>query len=79
VGIRPVGGHFAAVSSVGFEPVGQAFGAAVYPLIATAAVSCPGTEAPAPASRGPGTVTGWAGPGERIAQGSAYRAASPIR
>ena len=34
---------FAAIRSVGFEPVGQVFGAAGYPLAATAAVSCPGT------------------------------------
>jgi len=33
---------FAAIRSVGFEPVGQIFGAAVYPLAATEAVSCPG-------------------------------------
>ena len=46
--------EFAAVRSVGFEPVGQVFGAAVYPLFATAAVSCPGTAAPSltPARRG---------------------------
>jgi uncharacterized protein YbjQ (UPF0145 family) len=34
---------FAAVRSVGFEPAGQVFGAAVYCLSATAGVSCPGT------------------------------------
>jgi hypothetical protein len=39
-------GEFAAVRSVGFEPVGQAFGAAVYPLFATEAVSCPGPGVP---------------------------------
>ena len=33
---------FTAIRSVGFEPVGQVFGAAGYPLTATAAVSCPG-------------------------------------
>jgi uncharacterized protein YbjQ (UPF0145 family) len=33
---------FAAVRSVGFEPAGQVFGAAVYDLFATQAVSCPG-------------------------------------
>ena len=60
--------EFAAVRSVGFDPVGQAFGTAVYPLFATAAVSCPGTQAPSPTSRTPGEVTGWAGPGERIAR-----------
>jgi uncharacterized protein YbjQ (UPF0145 family) len=34
--------EFAAIRSVGFEPVGQVFGAAVYYLSATAGVSCPG-------------------------------------
>ena len=38
----PVGG-FAAIRGVGFEPVGQVFGAAVYYLSATAGVDCPGT------------------------------------
>jgi hypothetical protein len=33
---------FAAIRTVGFEPVGQVFGAAVYYLSATAGVSCPG-------------------------------------
>jgi uncharacterized protein YbjQ (UPF0145 family) len=61
-------GEFAAVRSVGFEPAGQVFGAAVYPLFATAAVSCPGTEAPSLNPRAPGRVTGWAGPAARIAQ-----------
>jgi len=32
---------FTAIRSVAFEPVGQVFGAAVYPLTATAGVSCP--------------------------------------
>jgi uncharacterized protein YbjQ (UPF0145 family) len=36
-------GGLAAIRSVGFEPAGQVFGAAVYPLSATAGVSCPGT------------------------------------
>ena len=36
---------FTAVRSVGFEPAGQVFGAAVYYLSATAGVSCPGTAA----------------------------------
>jgi uncharacterized protein YbjQ (UPF0145 family) len=36
---------FAAIRSVGFEPAGQVFGAAVYYLSATAGVSCPGTAA----------------------------------
>jgi uncharacterized protein YbjQ (UPF0145 family) len=60
--------EFAAVRSVGFEPVGQVFGAAVYPLFATAAVSCPGTAAPSLPPRAPGRVAGWAGPAARIAQ-----------
>lgn len=69
--------EFAAVRSVGFEPVGQVFGAAVYPLFATAAVSCPGTADPASTASAPGTVTGWAGPAARIAQalGDGYRTA----
>ena len=33
---------FAAIRSVGFEPVGQVFGAAVYPQYSTAGFSCPG-------------------------------------
>lgn len=61
-------GEFAAVRSAGFEPVGQVFGAAVYPLSATAAVSCPGTAAPSLTPRAPGRVTGWAGPAAQIAQ-----------
>jgi len=36
---------FAAVRSVGFEPAGQVFGAAVFPLVVTAGASCPGTGA----------------------------------
>ena len=60
--------EFAAVRSVGFEPVGQVFGAAVYPLFATAAVSCPGAAVPSLTSRAPGTVTGWACPAAGIAQ-----------
>ena len=38
-------GGFAAIRSVGFEPVGQVFGAAVYYLATVAGVSCPGTTA----------------------------------
>lgn len=34
---------FAAIRSIGFEPAGQVFGAAVYPLSTTAGGSCPGT------------------------------------
>jgi len=61
-------GEFAAVRSAGFEPVGLVFGAAAYPLFATAAVSCPGTATPSLAPRAPGAVTGWAGSAARIAQ-----------
>lgn len=59
---------FAAIRSVGFEPVGQVFGAAVYPLTATAAVSCPGTATPSVVPGASGRVTGVPGPGARIAQ-----------
>jgi uncharacterized protein YbjQ (UPF0145 family) len=71
-------GGFAAIRSVGFEPVGQVFGAAVYYLSATAGVGCPGTavrhpprvassEAP---GRSPVTVAGQGvpGPAARIAR-----------
>jgi uncharacterized protein YbjQ (UPF0145 family) len=59
---------FAAIRSVGFEPVGQVFGAAVYPLAATAAVSCPGTAAPSLVPGASAKVTGWPGSAARIAQ-----------
>jgi uncharacterized protein YbjQ (UPF0145 family) len=45
----------AAIRSVGFEPVGQVFGAAGQPLAAATAVSCPGTTA---RSQVPGTSAG---------------------
>jgi uncharacterized protein YbjQ (UPF0145 family) len=60
--------EFAAVRSVGFEPVRQVFGAAVYPLAATAAVSCPGTAAPSLVPGASAKVTGWPGSAARIAQ-----------
>jgi uncharacterized protein YbjQ (UPF0145 family) len=60
--------EFAAVRSVGFEPVGQVFGAAVYPLFATAAVSCPGRATPSLVPGASAGVGGWAGPAARIAQ-----------
>ena len=60
--------EFAAVRSVGFEPVGQAFGAAVYPLFATEAVSCPGTAVHSLVPSAAARVTGWAGPAARAAQ-----------
>lgn len=59
---------FAAIRSVGFEPVGQVFGAAVYPLTATAAVSCPGTATHSLVPGASATVTGWPGSAARIAQ-----------
>ena len=59
---------FAAVRSVGFEPVGQVFGAAVYPLAATAAVSCPGTATRSLVPGASARVTGWPGSAARIAQ-----------
>lgn len=60
--------EFAAIESVGFEPVGQVFGAAVYPLFATGAVSCPGTAAPSLVPGASTRVAGWAGSGAQIAQ-----------
>jgi len=69
---------FAAIRSVGFEPTGQVFGAAVYYLSATAGVSCPGTGArrllrdasPEAPGRSLTTVSGQGipGPVARIAQ-----------
>lgn len=59
---------FAAVRSVGFEPVGQVFGAAVYPLTATAAVRCPGTTAHFLVRDAAPRVTGVPGPAARIAE-----------
>ena len=49
--------EFAAIRSVGFEPVGQVFGAAVYSAGSTSGYRCPGTqgssgdEVPAPVCR----------------------------
>ena len=65
--VLPVDG-FAAIRGAGFEPVGQVFGAAVYPLAATAAVSCPGTAVPSLDPGAAARVTGWLGSGARIAQ-----------
>jgi uncharacterized protein YbjQ (UPF0145 family) len=70
--------EFAAIRDIGFEPVGQVFGAAVYYLATVAGVSCPGTsaagyplpEAPgAPGASGRSLVTGFPGAGARLAQG----------
>lgn len=68
----------AAIRSVGFEPAGRVFGAAVYYLSAVAGVSCPGTAARQPVRDGsaeaPGrsltTVSGQGipGPAARIAR-----------
>ena len=73
-------GGFAAIRSVGFEPAGQVFGAAVYYLSATAGVRCPGTAArhlprgasPEAPGRSPATVSGQGipGPAARIARGA---------
>jgi uncharacterized protein YbjQ (UPF0145 family) len=69
---------FAAIRSAGFEPAGQVFGAAVYPLYATAAFSCPGVAArdvplgasPQDSATGATVVSGQGVPGPvaRIAQ-----------
>ena len=68
---------FAAIRSVGFEPVGQVFGAAVYPLTATAAASCPGTTPHILVRDATPRVTGVPDAGARIAQAlyDGYRAA----
>jgi uncharacterized protein YbjQ (UPF0145 family) len=60
--------EFAAIRSVGFEPVGQVFGAAVYPLTATAAVTCRGTATPSLVGGASARVADVLGPGARIAQ-----------
>jgi uncharacterized protein YbjQ (UPF0145 family) len=73
-------GDFAAIRSVGFEPVGQVFGAAVYYLSTVLGAGCPGTSAdsllreaplgPAGTSgRSPAAVSGIAGPAVKVAQG----------
>jgi uncharacterized protein YbjQ (UPF0145 family) len=74
-------GDFAAIRSVGFEPAGQVFGAAVYYLAAVMGAGCPGTSADhllrdvspaASGTSGPGLTTGsWpgiAGPAARVAR-----------
>ena len=68
---------FAAIRSVGFAPVGQVFGAAVYPLTATAAASCPGTTPHILVRDATPRVTGVPDAGARIAQAlyDGYRAA----
>jgi uncharacterized protein YbjQ (UPF0145 family) len=64
--VLPVDG-LAAIRSAGFEPVGQVFGAAVFPL-PTKAVSCPGSATPFLVPGASARVTGVPGPGARIAQ-----------
>jgi uncharacterized protein YbjQ (UPF0145 family) len=70
--------EFAVIRDVGFEPVGQVFGAAVYYLATVAGVSCPGTTSagyPLPdaswasEASGRSLVTGFPGPAARLAQG----------
>jgi hypothetical protein len=58
--------EFTAIRSVGFEPVGQVFGAAVYSAGSTSGYSCPGAQGssgdglpPRPATQ----VSGQGGPG----------------
>ncbi|MGD0700419.1 MAG: heavy metal-binding domain-containing protein [Trebonia sp.] len=73
-------GDFAAVRSVGFEPVGQVFGAAVYYLSSVLGAGCPGTSADSllrdvtpsaarPSARGSAAVRGIAGPAAKVARG----------
>ena len=57
-------GDFAAIRSVGFEPVGQVFGAAAYYLSTVLGAGCPGTSADALLRDGP-TV----GPAAKVARG----------
>jgi uncharacterized protein YbjQ (UPF0145 family) len=73
-------GDFAAIRSVGFEPVGQVFGAAVYYLSTVLGAGCPGTSAeyalrdsphlPGEAvGRSPAPVYGAVDPAAKVAQG----------
>jgi uncharacterized protein YbjQ (UPF0145 family) len=59
---------FAAISSVGFEPVGQVFGAAVYYLSTVLGAGCPGTSADSLLRSGT-AVHGIAGPAAKVARG----------
>ena len=72
--------EFAAIRSVGFEPVGQVFGAAVYYLGTVLGAGCPGTSAeyvlreppnPPGGTTGPGSapVHGAVDPAAKVAQG----------
>jgi len=71
---------FATIRSVGFEPAGQVFGAAVYYLSTVLGTGCPGTsadsllhdtqpEAEAHSARSPTSVSGIAGPAAKVARG----------
>jgi uncharacterized protein YbjQ (UPF0145 family) len=73
-------GDFAAIRSVGFEPVGRVFGAAVYYLSTVLGAGCPGTsadsllrdappEAAGTSGRSLAAVHGIAGPAAKVAQG----------
>ena len=55
--------EFAAIRSVGFEPVGQVFGAAVYSAGPTSGYGCPGGRASPAGGRPPGPATQVSGPG----------------
>ena len=57
-------GDFAAIRSVGFEPVGQVFGAAVYYLSTVRGAGCPGTSADSPLRDAPPV-----GPAAKVARG----------
>jgi uncharacterized protein YbjQ (UPF0145 family) len=68
-------GDFAAVRSVGFEPVGQVFGAAGYYLSTVLGAGCPGTSADSLLRDAPpqtAGTSGWAGapgPAAKVARG----------
>jgi uncharacterized protein YbjQ (UPF0145 family) len=73
-------GDFAAIRSVGFEPVGQVFGAAAYYLSTVLGAGCPGTsaesllrdaplEAAGTSGRSRAAVHGSAGPAAKVAHG----------
>src|SRR5271154_4525485 len=55
--------EFAAIRSVGFEPVGQVFGAAVYSAGSSSGYSCPGTRRSSGDGSPPRPATQVSGPG----------------
>lgn len=55
--------EFAAIRSVGFEPVGQVFGAAVYSAGSTTGYACPGAQRPPRDGLAPRAGTQLSGPG----------------